>query len=223
MTIITIPRRYAERPATRGSTVANEKVLLLSEAGRRLLSAVERAAGQGDGCELAVAALLRHGLATPDALASLPWHEEMKHRPARLDLARTRAFQIFARRWQPGQVGPLRLFLDWFAYGVVEGSLVELGNAEGQGFDHAGAAGGILPVPRRHDLSRGEVRHGPGDGRRLRRLGNLSAEIAVSLHVEALPQMPIATRSVVMPVPAHPEPAPRPRPRLTAIPGGRRG
>lgn len=222
MTIITMPTRYHGPHGAQDVAVPADALFLPSAAGRALLAAIEaETRGGAAGCEQPVARLLAEGLVVPDLLASLVWREEVGDRPARLDLAQTRSFRVFARRWQPGQFGPLRRFMDWFAFGVVEGRLVELDCSQGQAADPAGVADGMTSLVGHAPLSAGEVRHGPGDGQRLRRLANLSTEIALSLHVEGLPQAPTAVRSAIMPVPSGVQPARRAPPRLLVIPGGR--
>lgn len=223
MTIITLPARHRAPQGTSRSAMADERLFMLASAGRRLLSAIEAAAMDGAaGCEQAVARVLADGLAVPNLLAGLSWREWDEGRPARLDLAQTPTFRVFARRWRPGQLGLLRRFMEWYAHGVAEGCLAELNYAEGQVLEPLAGAGTAGPDICRHRLSRGEVRHGPGDGRQLRRLGNLSATVAYSLHVEGLPQSAAAAVPAVMPVFSNRTSAIRPRPSLTVIAGGRR-
>lgn len=222
MTIIALPTVSPARLGRPASTASDPRLVLPCRTVQRLLSEIdETTMVESEDWEQTVAMLLAQSLAAPGCLAGLPWGEGRGGRPARLDLAQTQSLRIFARRWQPGQMGPLRRFMDWFAYGAVEGRLVELTYPEGHTADEASGEVGILPATCRVALRQGEVRHGPGDGRRLRRLGNLSAEIAMSLHIEGLPQPSTATTPVLMPVAAT---SPLlPRPRLTVIAGGRKG
>lgn len=217
--------RLSPRPLQRsGSAASDTRLLLPCLSVQRLLSTIDLAAmaHSGDWAQT-VAMLLAQSLATPDALAGLPWGEGEGRQPARLDLAQTQFLRIFARRWQPGQIGPLHRFMDWFTYGVAAGRLVEFRYAEGQMPGHGDDPMGPVWPGCSSALACGEVRHGPGDGLGLRRLANQSAEVAVSLHVEGLPRRLSPLAAAVMPIAADPLPALRPRPRLTVIPGGRRG
>lgn len=213
MTIIALPRVSPARLGRPGPAASDPRRLPPCRTVQRLLADIEDATpAHAEDWARTVAALLGQSLAAADDLAGLPWGQGSGGQPARLDLAQTRSLRIFARRWQPGAVGPLRRFMDWFAYGVAEGALVEVRYPEGH-----------LPAGCAGVLARGEVRHGPGDGLSLRRLANHAAETALSLHIEGLPQRLTARTAAVMPVEADPWPALRPRPRLTVIPGGRGG
>lgn len=220
MTIITMPTRYPGPHGAQDAVVPSDALFLPSASGRALLAAIDAATrDDAAGCAPTVAGLLADGLVLPDLLAGLVWEEGTGDRPARLDLAQTGGFHVFARRWQPGQIGPLRRFMDWFAFGVAEGQLTELEWSQGQALDRADGAGGMPPVPAQALLASGAVRHSAGDGWRLRRLANLSGEIALSLHVEGLPQT--ATAAAVMTMPAVVAPHRHSPPRLLVIPGGR--
>jgi len=221
---MTIIQLSAWRPRSGRETVCpgvDAPIFRSSRAGAALLTALDAAAEEPGAALHAVAAdRLRAALAAPELLARLPWVQGAGAGPLRLTLAETRHYRIFARRWWPGQVGPLRRMTEWFAYGVAQGRLVQLDYPDGAVPAPLTGPGARASVGGQTVLAPGQLRHGPADGIGLRRFANLSVAVALSLHVEGLPQAAAAVAPAHMPVPWVEARVLR-RPRLSVILGGR--
>lgn len=165
------------------------------------------------------ASALSAALGTPDLLSSLRWPQGVREAPTRLPLAETRYYRIFACRWRRGQFGPLLRMMDWFAYGVAQGDLVQLEYSDSERPDARTGWGAVRSVAGQTALATGQLRHGDSDAASLRRFANMSNAFAISLHVEGLAQPATAAEPVHMQVPWVDARIAR-RPRLGLVRGG---
>ncbi|GAB0117274.1 cupin domain-containing protein [Acidisoma sp. 7E03] len=218
MTIIQLSAWRPEAGYAARRSGADGQSFRASRAGAALLAALDAASGEAPAALHTVAACrLREALAAPHLLSGLGWPQAVVAGPARLTLAETRHYRIFARRWQPGQFGPLRRMMDWFAYGVAEGRLVQLDYPDGQAPGALTGPAALRSATGQTALAAGQLRHGAAEGAGLRRFANLSASVALSLHIEGLPQPVEAAEPMHMPVPWVEAQILRRQPKLTIV------
>ena len=124
----------------------------------------------------AVAAALAAHAAAPDLLAGrdCPCNPD---RYVRHLLAEGAGYAVVALVWRPGQLSPIHAHKAWCALAVHRGTMTE----------HHFAPGDPPRPTAARLLEAGATSHGPADPDLIHRLGNCSAETAVTIHAYGVP------------------------------------